>query len=144
MRPIKYEDYKLDVLSRMVKVDKFLNKNAIGLTDAEAREKKLWTNKDKLPSEKAIREKFEELKPELQAEADKLDAADIDDENKESNDDLVKQYYAKDQDLGLTAKQCATFLIKRDYDSYAEAIRYLKANSKVKLDGVDTDDKAEA
>lgn len=130
MAEVKYEDYKLIALAELVTIDRGLNAAAIGLSDKEAREKKLWLNKDKLPSEKKIRDKFQELKPGLQKKLDREErrARQEEDSAKASDefDELFDDLYAQDEDLGLTDKQLAKLSLLLNLNKKDKALKVLK------------------
>jgi len=136
MIEINYENYKALALAELVEIDVSLNPAAIGLSDKEAREKKLWLNKDKLPSEKKIRAKFEELKPKLQKQADRAQRKEA--EAKESAEsevefqDLFDDLYAQDEDLGLNDKQLSKLSILLTLNKKKKALNLLKRSKLLK------------
>lgn len=128
MREVKFKDYKIRVLKSLVKLENSFNPEAIGLSTAEAREKGLWREKADLPSLKELQDKFEEMKAEIEAEIELEERAEDNSELSKELDALVISYLDKEDDLGLTAIELATFNLLRDY-AVQDAIVYLQENS---------------
>lgn len=106
MSEVNFDSYKGYVLSTMVETENGINSLAIGLSDAEAREKKYWNNKATLPSEAAIRSKFEQMKSKFEEDAQSCKiASDIQKDNIEFGakfDLLFSRIYELDNTLGLS------------------------------------------
>lgn len=131
MVDVKFDDYKLSALLELVTIDKFLNPNAIGLTDEEARKKGLWKNTDKLPSEEEIKEKFEEIKPKLQAEADNADRQRKRELFLPEIEIIGIELKKQDNLLGFKNERSAIeFIFERDYGDAEVALELIKQNVK--------------
>ncbi len=136
MADVKFDDYKAQALAELVKIDVSLNTAAIGLSDKEAREKGLWLNKDKLPTEKQIRDKFNEIKPKLDRE---LSRAEKYEQQAKENQDVAGEFdtlfdslYDQDEELGLNDKQTVSLGILLSLNKKKKALNVLKKSSLLK------------